>query len=161
VRLWYDARDVPFLREDEKDAAEIRQADAVTMRQLLDAGFTPESVTAAVIAEDFGILQHSNLYSVQLQPPAPDAGAFGVLQTKALTISELVKAGYTPESVIEAVKANDVTKLVSADLVPRQLIEDPAVAGAEPGVQVLPGSDGNGKTPPTPPALPAGKGKTP
>jgi hypothetical protein len=69
VRLWYDARDVPFLREDEKDAAEIRGSDAATMRQLLDAGFEPKSVVAALLAEDFGLLKHTGLFSVQLQPP--------------------------------------------------------------------------------------------
>jgi hypothetical protein len=69
VRLWYDPRDVPFLREDEKDAAEIRASDAATMRQLLDAGFEPDSVVAAVLAEDFGLLKHTGLFSVQLQPP--------------------------------------------------------------------------------------------
>ncbi|MEV7908196.1 phage portal protein, partial [Streptomyces anulatus] len=69
ARLWFDARDVPFLREDAKDAAEIQQTKAITIRQLVDAGYTPESVVAAVEAEDMTLLQHSGLYSVQLQPP--------------------------------------------------------------------------------------------
>jgi phage portal protein BeeE len=80
-RLFYDARDVPFLREDEKDAAEIQGRRAATIRQLIDAGYTPESVVAAVDADDMRILSHSGLYSVQLQPAgsqlaltgAPDA----------------------------------------------------------------------------------------
>jgi hypothetical protein len=69
VRLWYDTRDLAFVREDELDTADIRMKDAQTMRTLLDAGFTPESVIAAMEAEDFSILKHSGLYSVQLQPP--------------------------------------------------------------------------------------------
>ena len=77
VRLWYDARDVPFLREDEKDAAEIRGADAATMRQLLDGGFEPESVVAAILAEDFGLLKHTGMFSVQLQPPGTVAKPIG------------------------------------------------------------------------------------
>lgn len=68
VRLWYDASDVPFLREDEKDAAEIQHNKAVTIRQLVDAGYKPESVVTAVEANDFRLLEHSGLYSVQLQP---------------------------------------------------------------------------------------------
>lgn len=69
ARLWYDARDVPFLAEDQKDRAEIQQANANTIRQLVDAGYTAESVVAAVMAEDMSLLQHSGLFSVQLQPP--------------------------------------------------------------------------------------------
>lgn len=69
VRLWYDARDVPFLREDEKDAATIQETQARTIRTLVDGGYTPESVQSAVLAGDFGLLVHSGLMSVQLQKP--------------------------------------------------------------------------------------------
>lgn len=82
VRLWYDARDVPFLREDRKDAAEISFRQAQTIRTLVDAGFTPESVQRAVDAEDWSLLSHTGLFSVQLQPPGttqPDAGALRAL----------------------------------------------------------------------------------
>lgn len=70
ARLWYDDRDVAFLREDVKDQAEILAADAQTTRTLLDAGFDPDAVIAAVRANDLGRLKgtHSGLYSVQLQP---------------------------------------------------------------------------------------------
>jgi hypothetical protein len=37
-------------------------------QDLIDAGFEPDSVIAAVEAEDFSLLKHSGLYSVQLQP---------------------------------------------------------------------------------------------
>jgi hypothetical protein len=69
TRVWYDARDVPFLREDAKDAAEIQFRKSATIRQLVDAGYKPETVVAAVEAEDMSLLVHSGLYSVQLQPP--------------------------------------------------------------------------------------------
>lgn len=68
-RLWYDDRDIAFLREDQKDVAAIQSQQAGTMKQLLDAGYTPESVMAAVTNEDWTMLEHSGLYSVQLQPP--------------------------------------------------------------------------------------------
>jgi phage portal protein BeeE len=64
-----DTRDVPFLREDQRDAAAIQQVKAQTIRTLIDAGFEPESVVAAVDADDRSLLVHSGLYSVQLQPP--------------------------------------------------------------------------------------------
>lgn len=75
TRLWYDARDVPFLREDEKDAAEIQSIQVGAISGLVTAGFTPESAKAAVIAQDFGLLVHSGLVSVQLLPPGTEAGA--------------------------------------------------------------------------------------
>jgi hypothetical protein len=72
AELWYDDRDIPFLQEDQKDAAEVQSTNATSIKTLVDAGFTPESVTAAVGAGDLSQLQHTGLFSVQLQPPNPD-----------------------------------------------------------------------------------------
>lgn len=69
ARLWFDDRDVAFLREDRKDLAEIQAREAQTIRQLIDGGYTPDSVTAAVANQDWTLLKHSGLLSVQLQPP--------------------------------------------------------------------------------------------
>lgn len=69
VRLWYDARDVPFLREDKKDAAEIQGLQSRTIRTLVDAGYEAESVKRAVLSEDWDLLDHTGLFSVQLQKP--------------------------------------------------------------------------------------------
>lgn len=69
VRLWYDARDVPFLREDRKDAAEIQGIQSRTIRALVDAGYEAGSVKSAVMAEDWDLLVHTGLFSVQLQEP--------------------------------------------------------------------------------------------
>lgn len=72
TRLFYDARDVPFLREDRRDAAEIVGRNASTVRQLIEAGFEPDAAVSMVAAEDLGLLlgRHTGLASVQLQPPA-------------------------------------------------------------------------------------------
>jgi phage portal protein BeeE len=70
-RLWYDTRDVAFLQADEKDIADVQQIEAITMRQLIETGFEPDSVTAAVMAQDWSKLKHTDLISVQLQPIAP------------------------------------------------------------------------------------------
>ena len=69
AELWYDDRDIPALQEDQKDAAEIQSTRSRSIKMLLDAGFTAESVVAAVTNEDFTLLNHSGLFSVQLQPP--------------------------------------------------------------------------------------------
>lgn len=69
AELWYDDRDIAFLREDRGDVAEIQGVESRTIRTLLDAGYTPETVVAAVQAHDWSLLKHSGLYSVQLQKP--------------------------------------------------------------------------------------------
>lgn len=69
TRLWYDARDVPFLREDEADAANIAAVRASTVNTYVAAGFTPESAVKAVDSGDINLLVHSGLVSVQLLPP--------------------------------------------------------------------------------------------
>lgn len=69
AELWFDTSDMPFLREDEKDAAEIEQVKATTIRTLIDGGFDPKSVIAAVDGEDMTLLKHTGLVSVQLNPP--------------------------------------------------------------------------------------------
>jgi len=72
ARLWYDDRDIAFLREDQKDVAAIQTQQASTMKQLIDAGYKPDSITAAIVNEDWTLLEHTGLFSVQLQ--APGAG---------------------------------------------------------------------------------------
>lgn len=70
-RLWYDSRDVEFLKEDRKDQTEILTANAATIKSLVDAGYQPDAVIDAVEAGDLSRLtgKHSGLYSVQLQAP--------------------------------------------------------------------------------------------
>ena len=67
--LWYDDRDIPFLQDDVATAAQILTENAATVRALVDGGFTPESVVAAVLNRDLGRLKHTGMYSVQLHPP--------------------------------------------------------------------------------------------
>lgn len=80
VRLWYDERSVPFLREDMQEQAQIEAAEATTITQLVREGYNADSVIAAVTQKNWKLLVHSGLYSVQLQPagstpPAPTGGA--------------------------------------------------------------------------------------
>ena len=82
ARCWYDARDVPFLREDAADQAAIVKEQFLTMESGVRQGWEPDSVLEAVASGDLTVMKgkHSGLYSVQLQPAgtqqpaAPSAG---------------------------------------------------------------------------------------
>lgn len=75
-RLWFDTRDTPFFRDDAKSEAEVHKSETEMMRSLVDGGWDPESVKAAVMAAgDWSLLKHTGKLSVQLQDPtAPAAG---------------------------------------------------------------------------------------
>jgi len=77
AELWFDTADMPILREDAKDAADIEAIKATTITNYVKEGFTPESSIAAVRAQDVTLLKHTGLVSVQLHPPGevlPPAG---------------------------------------------------------------------------------------
>ncbi len=77
AELWYDDRYTAFVKEDIGERADVELKKAQTIRFLVDAGYLPESVINAVEAEDLGLLEHSGLFSVQLQPAnAPRQGIF-------------------------------------------------------------------------------------
>lgn len=91
-RLWYDSRDVDFLREDERDAAAIRFQDAQTARTLTDAGWEPDAAAAFLqsgAASDL-IGNHTGLFSVQLQPP----GTAAPIAIPAARAQQLLDAGW-------------------------------------------------------------------
>jgi phage portal protein BeeE len=69
ARLWYDDTDIAFLREDEKDAAEILRVQMAAIESGIRGGYTPDSIVDAVISGDLRRMQHTGLFSVQLQPP--------------------------------------------------------------------------------------------
>jgi phage portal protein BeeE len=74
AELWFDTRDIPLLREDGKDAAEIEQTKATTIVSLSTGGFTRKSAVAAVAGQDMTLLEEDpNWVSVQLQQSAVKA----------------------------------------------------------------------------------------
>lgn len=77
AELWYDERDVAFLREDAKDIAEIRQAEAAVLRSLGDGGWEPDAIVDYIGTGDVRSLRghHTGKLSVQLQPA--DGGGDG------------------------------------------------------------------------------------
>ena len=70
--LVIDHRYVPFLREDQKDEAEIQQLQASAINTLVSAGFDPASAVQAVTSGDLTQLNHTGLVSVQLLPPGTE-----------------------------------------------------------------------------------------
>ena len=77
ARLWYDERVCSFLQEDVKDAAEIEAQRAQTVETYVRSGFTWKSAVEAVRTGDLSVLEHTGLFSIQLQAPgtvtAPNA----------------------------------------------------------------------------------------
>jgi phage portal protein BeeE len=77
AELWTNTKEMPILREDAKDAAEIEAIKASTIVKLTQSGFTRDSAVAAVMAEDMTLLKEDPMWvSVQLQQaglgqPAP------------------------------------------------------------------------------------------
>lgn len=71
ARLWFDDRDISFLRDDQKDEAEIAETDARGAKALIEAGYEPDAVTEWLMTRDPAVLMgnHSGLVSVQLLPP--------------------------------------------------------------------------------------------
>jgi hypothetical protein len=73
--LWYDDRDVAFLRDDSTSVAEIQSKQATTASALVQAGYEPTSVVAYLETGNLQELEHSGLYSVQLQAPGSGVAA--------------------------------------------------------------------------------------
>lgn len=73
AELWFDVADMPLLREDAKDAAEIESIKASTIGGLIKDGFVPETAVAAVMGQNLSLLKHSGLVSVQMQEPGQAA----------------------------------------------------------------------------------------
>jgi HK97 family phage portal protein len=76
AELWFDTRDIPALR----DAEELRQKGnaqlSIAVVNLVNAGYDPDTVVAAVTSGDMTLLKHTGLVSVQLSPAGliPETG---------------------------------------------------------------------------------------
>jgi hypothetical protein len=67
--LWYDDRDVPALKDDIKDAAEVLGLQSTAIATLTRDGYAAASVVDAVTSGDLRRLKHTGQFSVQLRPP--------------------------------------------------------------------------------------------
>lgn len=76
-QLWFDERDIAFLREDSKDRADIMRVQMNAIDSGIKSGFKPDSVVLAVLNDDVGLLvgEHTGLVSVQMQEPGDETEA--------------------------------------------------------------------------------------
>jgi phage portal protein BeeE len=137
AELWYDDRDIAFLQEDVKDAAEIQQMEALTIRQLVDAGFTPDDVVESVTAGDLRRLRnkHTGLFSVQLQEPgttAPTPVAPPPARDALLDMVDAIRAMPAPVVNVPAPIVNVAAPIV--DVPPTVVNVEPAVVNVPPAV---------------------------
>lgn len=148
ARLWYDDRDIAFLRDDTKDLADIQSTEGQTIRTLVDAGYKPESIVAAVTGSDWNLLEHTGTFSVQLQPPGgtgeegasdgaaadPAPAGEGGAPAKAgaakqRDVAETIQKVYLGVGkVITAAEAREIANKAGADLVLPGPFPDPEPA---------------------------------
>jgi hypothetical protein len=95
--LWYDDRDVPALNDDGQVKAEILATNVGTIHTLVSAGYEPDSAVDAVMSGDLSRLQHSGLYSVQLQPAGSVTQGKGALMTGTVVPENQPSNGAAPE----------------------------------------------------------------
>lgn len=88
AELWFSTSDVPFLQDDLKDTAEIQSKQSQAIRALTESGYEPRSVIAAVTADDYTLLKHTGVFSVQLQPPGSENDADGPAGSGASSLDE-------------------------------------------------------------------------
>lgn len=103
-RLWYDDRDIAFLRDDAKDVADIQAVEASTLHAMISAGFEPDSAVAFIQSGDFSVLVHTGMYSVQLQPAGTVTQGKGALVQGVPTpaVSEAASALLVAAQMIRA-----------------------------------------------------------
>lgn len=77
VRMWYDARDIPFLREDAGDEATTFHTQVQAAVAAANAGWDPDAAIEAAAVADIRLLKgkHTGMLSVQLQQPGSGTSA--------------------------------------------------------------------------------------
>lgn len=140
--LHADPTGIAALQEDAKDDAEVAEAEARTMRTLIEAGYDPDSVTLAITTGDRSKLVHTGLVSVQLQAPgganldggAPEAEPTGdgePLQRSVHDGAQVLMSTYLPvrEGLLDVDEARAMANRAGAGLV------GPAPVRAQPVAQ--------------------------
>ncbi|MFE6846557.1 phage portal protein [Streptomyces sp. NPDC057686] len=129
AELWYDERDIAFLREDATDRAEIMRIELNAVDAGIKAGFEADAVVAAVRDNDIAKIlgQHTGLVSVQMQEPKTrDAEndrsqeEAAIRQVEASTVTQLFQAGFDLASIAAYVETGDVSKLKPDEIRQRQ-----------------------------------------
>ena len=69
AELWYDDRDIPALKDDIVNRAEVQNKQANAAKMFADGGWEPDSIIDALDSDDLSRLVHSGLPTVQVQAP--------------------------------------------------------------------------------------------
>lgn len=83
AELWYDTSDIAALRESETDRAVASQTLANAASELIRAGFDPDTVFPALLANDYSLLKHTGGVPTALYPNGVAPGAPGANDTSA------------------------------------------------------------------------------
>jgi phage portal protein BeeE len=115
--LWYDDRDIPFLREDMLDRAQIFQTQMIAIEAGMRGGFEPDAAVRSAISCDLRALlgQHTGLTSVQMMNTDQE-GQRGqeeaqTREIEARAIAGLITAGCTVDSIAAFMESGDASKL--------------------------------------------------
>lgn len=116
AELWYDERDIAFLREDAQDRAQIMQTSMSAINTGIMAGFEPDACVEAIRDDDISRLlgKHTGLVSVQMMSPRSmekEQEEAQVFLIQAQAAQALSLARFTPESIAEAIESGDFDKL--------------------------------------------------
>ncbi len=86
AELWFDTTDMPLLRDDAKDLAEIIKEQMLAMESGVRAGWKPDAVVRTVMSNNPAELlgQHTGLFSVQMQQPGASEEEQGPIDFGAL-----------------------------------------------------------------------------
>lgn len=68
AELWVDTSDIPSMRDDETARAEARRTNAAAIGEFIRAGFDPDTVIPAIVADDLTLLSHSGAIPTALYP---------------------------------------------------------------------------------------------
>lgn len=94
--LWYDDRSIAFLREDAKEAADTITTHMSAIVTAVNGGFDAVSAVKAVTSGDLALLKHTDLVSVQLQPPGTVSAPAPAPTTNGATAPKAVGVGGSP-----------------------------------------------------------------
>lgn len=85
AQLWYDDTDIAALRQGDVDRANTIRTLAVSAQALITSGYKPDSVTAAIVANDMSLLVHTGAVPTALYPEGqvPDQDAIDVTHWKS------------------------------------------------------------------------------
>lgn len=114
--LWWDEKGIAFLREDQRELAEIVRIDMNAIDSGIKAGFDSDAVVEAIDTKDLSKLigKHTGLVSVQMMSPrameAEDERA-NVTLVLAQAAKALGDAGFSPESIAKALEETGAINL--------------------------------------------------